>query len=243
MKKLHLTLCLLVASLFTSTVSSTDIDQTTKKLVETNLTKLNLTAENITNSRVDGLLNVYTDRGLFYFSVDGQYLIHGKVYDLSNGVINTTEEDLKEVRLEGVEKFKDSVITFAAKKQKYQVTVFTDTSCGYCRQLHTTIDEYNKLGITVHYLAFPRSGLSGPTFKEMSNIWCAKNPKQAMTNAKNGDRTSPEQKTNCNAPITEHYNFGMKVEVTGTPAIVLSDGSMVPGYQKPSQLLNSLQQM
>ena len=55
------------------------------------------------------------------------------------------------------------------KDEKYKVTVFTDTSCGYCRKLHSQMQGYNDLGITVQYLAFPRSGITGPTFKELTS--------------------------------------------------------------------------
>jgi protein-disulfide isomerase len=32
----------------------------------------------------------------------------------------------------------------------------------------------------------------------------------------------------------------MQVGVTGTPAIIFDDGSMIPGYQDPAQLLAEL---
>lgn len=229
-----------IVSAFGSSILNAEVNQSTKELVKQNLVKLGLNLEDIKDSKIDGLLEVYTERGLFYFSESGRYLLHGKAYDLSEGVLNITEESLAGVRIKGSQKFKSSAITFAAKKQKYQVTVFTDTSCGYCRKLHSQIDAYNDLGITVNYLAFPRSGVSGPTFREMKSIWCAEDAHQAMTNAKNGDRSPPKQKASCSAPIAEQYSLGLKVGVSGTPAIVFEDGSMIPGYQDPEQLLSSL---
>ena len=41
---------------------------------------------------------------------------------------------------------------------KYTITVFTDVDCAYCRALHSQIAEYNRLGISVRYMFFPRSG-------------------------------------------------------------------------------------
>jgi thiol:disulfide interchange protein DsbC len=182
-----------------------------------------------------------TDRGLFYFSENGQFLVHGKVYDLSKDEIeNVTELALSQVRIDGMKQFEDSMIVFPAKDEKYKVTVFTDTSCGYCRKLHSQMDAYNELGITVRYLAFPRSGVQGPTFKEMTSIWCAADQKAAMTDAKNGSRATPEQTKMCDAPVAEQYMLGSKVGVSGTPAIVLDDGTMIPGYQDPGQLASVL---
>lgn len=42
---------------------------------------------------------------------------------------------------------------------KHTVTVFTDIDCGYCRKLHTQMSAYNKEGIKVRYLWFPREGI------------------------------------------------------------------------------------
>ena len=179
---------------------------------------------------------------LFYFSDNGQYLVHGKVYDLATGIDNLTEKSLAKVRISGVEEFKDSMIVFPAKDEKYKVTVFTDTSCGYCRKLHSQMQGYNDLGITVQYLAFPRSGITGPTFKELTSIWCAVDQQDAMTKAKSGDRTPAPQAKMCNMPVAEQYSLGSKVGVTGTPAMILEDGTMIPGYQDPAQLLTVLAQ-
>jgi thiol:disulfide interchange protein DsbC len=209
--------------------------------IKKNLVKLGLTASEIGKSPVNGLYQVITDRGLFYFSENGQFLVHGKVYDLSKEEIeNVTEQALSQVRIDGMKKFEDSMIVFPAKEEKFQVTVFTDTSCGYCRKLHSQMDAYNDLGITVRYLAFPRSGPQGPTFKEMTSIWCAVDQQAAMTNAKNGNRVTLEQAKMCSAPVAEQYYLGSKVGVSGTPAIVLDDGTMIPGYQDPGQLASVL---
>lgn len=50
------------------------------------------------------------------------------------------------------------MIEYKAANEKYVVTVFTDITCGYCVRLHSQMKEYNDLGITVRYMAFPRQG-------------------------------------------------------------------------------------
>jgi len=218
------------------------VDEKVVRLVKDNLNKISLTASDVTFSKADGLLEVLTERGLFYFTENGEYLVHGKVYDLANGVENITELSLAKVRVDGMKEFEDSMIVFKAKEEKFKVTVFTDTSCGYCRKLHSQMQTYNDLGITVRYMAFPRSGVGGPTFKELTSIWCAVDQQTAMTNAKMGDNTPAPQAKMCTMPIAEQYTMGMKVGVNGTPAIILDDGTMIPGYQEPAQLFAVLDQ-
>ena len=130
------------------------------------------------------------------------------------------------------------MIVFAPKVVKHTVTVFTDIDCPYCRRLHKEVPAMNELGIKVRYLAFPRAGVHSPSFKEAVSVWCAKNPAQALTDAKAGKKV-PE--VTCDNPVLQHMALGEQVGVTGTPAMVLEDGRMLPGYipaTRLAQLLN-----
>ena len=98
--------------------------------------------------------------------------------------------------------------------------------------------DYNDLGITVNYLAFPRGGLNSRSFEDISAVWCSKDQKQAMTDAKAGSKVA---KALCSAPIAGHYNLGQAAGVTGTPAIMFEDGTMIPGYKPPSELAQILE--
>ena len=50
------------------------------------------------------------------------------------------------------------MLIFGPKDAKYTVTVFTDVDCAFCRKLHSQIADYNRLGIRVRYLLYPRTG-------------------------------------------------------------------------------------
>ena len=118
------------------------------------------------------------------------------------------------------------------------MTIFTDVDCGYCRKLHNQIDEYNKLGITINYAAFPRSGLGTDSFTKMVSAWCSNNTKLSLTRLKNNKEVDANF---CdNQPVSKHYTIGKKLGVTGTPAIFSTDGSLIPGYLSPEDLLTKL---
>ena len=120
--------CLALSS-FASDASTMTINSETEAVIKKNMAKLGLTPIDISPSPVDGLFQVLTERGLFYISENGQHLIHGKAYDLSNGIVNITETALAKVRVVGIKKFKDSMIVFPANNEKHKITVFTDVSC------------------------------------------------------------------------------------------------------------------
>ena len=201
--------------------------------------KLGLIVEKVEKTPVPGIALLMTNQGLFYSSYNGDYFIQGKVYSLVSEVEDLAEKSLAKMRLEGLEKYKDDMIEFKAENEKYVVTAFTDITCGYCRKMHKQMAEYNELGITFRYLAYPRSGIKDQAgnysqgFKDLRSVWCAEDPEAAMTNAKNSRNVAYRV---CDKPIEGQFNFGRQVGVNGTPALVLSNGMMVPGYQEPEQL-------
>ena len=46
----------------------------------------------------------------------------------------------------------------------------------------------------------------------------------------------------CDNEVAAHYNAGRAIGVTGTPNMVLSDGSLIGGYQPAAALLTVLKQ-
>ena len=188
---------------------------------------------------VKGLFQIATNRGVFYVSEDGTYLLQANIYNLDNGLLNETDKAMTSLRLDGVKRFANDVIEYKAQNEKYVINVFTDITCGYCRKLHEQMKGYNELGITVKYLAFPRGGMNSAGFDDMVSVWCADDPNKAMTAAKSG--SSVKQKT-CQNSVAEQYQFGLSVGVTGTPNIILPDGSVLPGYRPPADLIRELAQ-
>jgi thiol:disulfide interchange protein DsbC len=95
------------------------------------------------------------------------------------------------------------------------------------------MSEYNALGIKVRYMAFPRSGLDSESFDKAVNVWCADDRKQAMTDSKSGANIEVNK---CVNPIKNHFEAGRRLGVTGTPALFLESGQLLPGYIPPMRL-------
>lgn len=199
---------------------------------------LGLEVNSITASPVEGLYQAITNRGVLYITADGSKLLHGNIYDLNDQMNNLTEKALAGPRLDMLKEFESKMLVYKAKDEKHVVTVFTDITCGYCRKLHREMKDYNDLGITVRYLAYPRQGVPSPNADEMEAVWCAKDPHKAMDDAKAGKNISLAK---CDADIAGQYNLGGAFGVNGTPAMVLEDGSMIPGYQPASALFDVLE--
>ena len=191
----------------------------------------------IEESAVPSLYEVLLGADIVYATTDGRYLLHGDLIDLQERA-NLSERRRKLARRDMIRAIApEETVTFAAADARHDVYVFTDVSCGYCRQLHRDMAELNRLGIAVHYLAFPRAGPGSPEFADMEAIWCSDDRRQAMTIAKAGGRVTAKK---CDNPVGRQYQLGQELGVNGTPALYLKDGRSLPGYLPPEVLLEEL---
>ncbi|MCK5664745.1 MAG: thioredoxin fold domain-containing protein, partial [Thiotrichaceae bacterium] len=107
-----------------------------------------------------------------------------------------------------------------------------------CSKFHNEVAKLNEAGVKVRYFSFPRAGVGSSTYNKMVSVWCSKDQQQAMTDAK--ERRNVKAAT-CKNPITKQYELGQRIGITGTPALVLSDGTLVPGYVPAAKLIPYLQ--
>jgi thiol:disulfide interchange protein DsbC len=189
-------------------------------------------------SEISGLFEVTVGGNIVYVSGDGKYLVQGHLIDVV-GRTDLTEEKLGGARKQALEKLGvDKMIVFKPKISRYTVSIFTDIDCGFCRKLHSEIDQYMAEGITIQYLFFPRAGKGSDSYHKAVSVWCADDRKAALTAAKKGD--TPPAKT-CDNPIDEHMQLGEEFEVRGTPMMVTEKGSVLPGYLPAKKLVEALQ--
>ncbi len=237
MKKYVLALCSLGFIASASASAQLKAPEADYEQVRQQFSQLNLTVNAVSEAPLNGLLQVFTNRGLFFSSSDGRYFIEGNIYDLTNKVL-VNDEQMRPYIQKTIAANKDGVIEYKAKNEQYVINVFTDPSCGYCRKLHNEMKDYNNAGITVRYLAFPRGGIGSETYLQMQHIWCSKNSRGAMDAAKAGDEVKPAM---CSNPVKAQYELGQSFGINGTPAIILPSGRLIPGYQPAKALLAQLQ--
>ena len=99
------------------------------------------------------------------------------------------------------------------------------------------MEEYNKQGIAINYMWFPRAGIGSRSYEKAVAVWCAADQQTALTQAKLGGEPDPEQ---CENPVAEQYQLGIQLGVTGTPALLTSSGQLIPGYVPPEKLRQRL---
>ncbi|MBU0501548.1 MAG: DsbC family protein [Gammaproteobacteria bacterium] len=196
--------------------------------------------DSIGPSAVPGLSEVIIGPRLVYMTNDGRYLLQASIIDLENEK-NITEPRRRQAVSEAVDNVGEQNMLVFGKKQKggHTVTVFTDIDCGYCRKLHKEMENYNKAGIQIRYLFYPRTGVQSPSYVKAVSVWCAPDRNKAMTTAKSDGNVETKD---CPNPVADHMRLGEMIGVEGTPALVLSNGEVLPGYVPADKLAAFLKQ-
>ena len=202
----------------------------------------NLKVASVSESGIDGVLWVeLAGGGSLYGTKDGRHVLEGDLYRLDDdeGVINLSEQRraVKRQRLLAGLDVGDMVTFSPEEPAKAWVAVFTDVDCSYCRKLHMEMDEINSLGIEVRYLAFPRAGPGSRSYEKIVSAWCAKDAQRAITELKMG-RSIPDR--SCANPVMDQYELGQAMGVSGTPAIITEEGTLLPGYVPAAELAAAL---
>ncbi len=226
---------LMLSSLLMAFTVSAEVDNT-EKLKQT-LAKVMPSVEvtKISTTPIEGLYEVIVGSQVVYMSVDARYMIEGDLYDLKTRK-NVSEAAKSAIRLAVLEKLgADNMVVYKPEKVESTITVITDIDCPYCRRLHDEVPDYLKNNIEVRYIFMPLKG--GASMKKSVSVWCADDQQLALDIVKAGGEI--EDKT-CDNPIAEHLKLARELGVRGTPAILLEDGQMLPGYVPVNKMLAEL---
>jgi len=195
--------------------------------------------DELRESPIPGIYEMARGTEIAYVTADAKYAIAGDLYEMASST-NLTETARRNERVKLLAGVPESqMVVFSPKDPKYTVSIFTDVDCGYCRKLHSQIADYNRMGIKVRYLFYPRTGPNTESWEKAEQVWCSSDRGQALTRAKQGDDIKAPKHC-ANSPIAREYALGQDIGVRGTPAILLDDGEMLPGYLPPQELAQHL---
>jgi thiol:disulfide interchange protein DsbC len=230
-------LFLLTISLLTSfaaTAQTVAMEQTGVDKLKQALARTmpNVKANKVSATPIDGLYEVIVGSQVVYMSDDARYMIEGDLFDLKTKQ-NVSEEAKSTIRLAAISKLgEENMLVYKPENVKDTITVITDIDCPYCRRLHSEIPDYLKNDVEVRYIFMPLKGSAD--MKKTVSVWCADDRQQALDTAKAGGEI--EEKT-CDNPIRAHLKLARELGIRGTPAIVLEDGQLLPGYVPVDKLV------
>ncbi len=188
--------------------------------------------DEISKTPMEGLYEVRVNQSeIFYTDAQGNYLIQGNLIDLKS------QEDLTEKRQAKLTEvdFKDlpfkDAFTIVRGNGKRKVAVFEDPNCGYCKKFERDLTKVDN--VTIHVFLYPI--LSQDSADKSRNIWCAKDKSKAFLDWMIKDVTPPN--ANCDATsLARNVEFGKKARITGTPTLIFTNGTRVPGAIGPDRV-------
>ena len=246
-RRVMIAICANITCLFSGHMFADDLDY---DAVHAGLARINpqIQAQSIDPISIDGMVRVLMSTGeILYMTEDGEHFFVGSFFRNAENekLVNITESDQKMSRAQllNSEAAQKAWVFPAVGETRGAVTVFTDVDCYYCQKLHSEIEVINDLGIEVRYLAFPRAGIGSSSHQILVDAWCAPNPNEFMTEAKRRahNQQSPQKSpTFCDNPVADHYALSQQMALKGTPAILLEDGTLWPGYLPAATLAQRL---
>lgn len=129
----------------------------------------------------------------------------------------------------------EDLIIFSPEQPRFEITVFTDVNCPFCRELHRHIEDFVIWEIKIRYAAFPTIGNAR---EQMEAVWCSKDRHDAMTRAKRGEIVEAQA---CENPVADHLDLALSAGFLGTPAIVTPAGQVLYGRTSPASLVAVLE--
>lgn len=179
----------------------------------------------VTKTPYSGLFEIQVNGDIIYTDAKAQYLFVGRVVDTK------TYQDYTKARLDELNQvaFSDLPLEAAMKQVKGNgkrvIAVFEDPNCGYCKQFRKTLEGIND--ITVY--TFMYNILSPDSITKSRNVWCSANRNKAWDDWMLNGKVPATASDNCVTPHEKVLALGRSMKVTGTPTIIFTDGSRVPG--------------
>lgn len=192
----------------------------------------------IKETPINGVYEVIVGSDIYYMDVTARYIINGDLIDLSTRTNFTEEAKTFNRKAKVAELGEKNMVVYTPKVIDHTITVVTDIDCPYCRRLHSEIDEYMESNVKVRYIFMPLKGKAD--FDTTVSVWCSKDRNLALDIAKAGGEL---EKATCDNPIDLHLKISRELGVRGTPAIILEDGSMLPGYVPAKKLVAELNRL
>lgn len=175
---------------------------------------------------------------IYYTDAQANYLLQGNLID-TRARRNLTEEridKLTAVKFDALP-FKDA-FTIVRGNGKRKLAVFEDPNCGYCKRFERDLQKVDN--VTVYLFLYPILGAdSGEKSKA---IWCAKDPAKAWQDWMVRDQAAPAAPASCDtSALARNVELGRNHKINGTPTLVFTNGTRVPGAvdaRQVEQMLN-----
>lgn len=187
--------------------------------------------DEVSKTPMPGLFEVRIGSDVFYTDAQANFIVQGSLFDVRQRR-NLTEERVEKLSAIPFDQLPlKNAFTQVHGNGKRKLVVFADPNCGYCKRFEK--DLQNLHDVTIYHLLYP---ILGEDSKAKSrNIWCAKDRVKAWNDWMLRGVTPAGAQCDTTA-IDANVEFGKKHRISGTPTLILTDGSRIAGAVPASQV-------
>ena len=195
--------------------------------------------DEVRKSEIPGLYEVRVDGAeIFYTDAKADFLIEGSLID-TRSKRNLTEERVEKLTAIKFDSLplKDA-FTIVRGNGERKMAVFEDPNCGYCKRFERDLQKVDN--VTVYMFLYPILGAD--SVEKSKSIWCAKERTTAWLDWMLRDQLATSAAGGCDATaLSRNVELGRKHKINGTPTLLFTNGSRVPGAvdsKKVEQMLS-----
>lgn len=221
----------LIATLFLSIGAAQANEATIRKVLSGKFPEAKIAS--IKKTPYSGLFEVYMDGQLVYIDANAQYIFLGDVIDV-NKRVNLSQARLASLNTVPLNQLPlNNALKMVKGKGERKLVVFSDADCPFCRKFEEELKKVDN--ITVYTFLFPIEGLHPKAVQTSRQIWCAPDKNKAWDDYMTSGKI-PSNDGKCNNPINENMALGNKLNINGTPTIILANGQRIPGMVPAAKL-------
>ncbi len=130
-------------------------------------------------------------------------------------------------------------IVIGDKDAAHKVVVFDDPDCPYCGRFHGVAKDVvaERSDIAFFIKMFPLVQIHPGAYEESRAILCGEDPLKLLEDAFAGKTLPPAGESCTTTEVDDNMALGRELGITGTPAIILPDGRVQPGFVEADRLI------
>jgi thiol:disulfide interchange protein DsbC len=187
--------------------------------------------DEISKTPMPGLFEVRVGMDLFYTDANGNFLLNGHLIDARQQKNLTEERQEKLLAIPFDQLPLKDAFTMVRGDGKRRIAIFEDPNCPYCKHFERDLQKIDN--VTIYMFLYPILGQDSTD--KSRNLWCSKDKAGAWLDWML--RNKAPANANCDfAALTRNVEFGRKHKITGTPTMILADGSRVAGAMPTAEV-------
>lgn len=177
-------------------------------------------------------------KGLLYLDYSKQKIFNGAVFGIKDRR-NYTEESFSQLnRVDAASISLDNSLVLGDKNARIRIIVFSDPDCPYCGKLHQAMKQVlEKRKDIAFYIKLYPLPMHKDAYAKAKAIVC-ENSLSLLDDAFAG-KELPKPKCET-AVVDDNIKLAQSLGISGTPALIYPDGTLVPGFIDADKIISTL---